>query len=256
MLAPLEYPTPSTAAGLNPYSAAAARTNSASSRVRAVRSCTSNTPSARRRKNRGMPCSSTFPRGLSRPAPGASASPRGRRSVSSPPVPCSNSNTGPSAVRPGTKRCTNSGDTRHRPLAGATTTREAERGEARLDRRAVGLKPGRQPEPSAERVGSLIHRETRRVRRDLEQHAARLVEVDRPEVLAVQDRGDAEVRLHEPLPPSLLCLVRRRAPSDMVHRADRHVTGRRVRRADDIHPRGEASVTHTVPAPVTDRLDK
>jgi P-type Cu2+ transporter len=98
ILAPFEKPIAITLPGSNPYSAAAASMNRASSPVRNARSSWSSTPSARRRKKRGASPSSTFPRGLSTPAPGKIAWASGISVVSSPPVPCSASRVTPATA--------------------------------------------------------------------------------------------------------------------------------------------------------------
>src|SRR5215207_7599136 len=56
---------------------------------------------------------------------------------------------------------------------------------------ATGLKPGRQLEVFTEVFGVLVYRETWGISGDLEQHPARLAEVDRTEVVAVQHRRNA-----------------------------------------------------------------
>src|SRR5262245_59054654 len=56
----------------------------------------------------------------------------------------------------------------------------------------------------------LVHGETRADRRDLEQHAARLAEVDRLEVEAVDDGRRMRPTLGDALLPSLVLLGRRR----------------------------------------------
>src|SRR5512132_1444382 len=61
----------------------------------------------------------------------------------------------------------------------------------------------------------LVDGEARADRRDLEQHAARLAEIDRLEVEAVDDRRRVRTALRDaPLPR--LMLVRRRGPRDVV----------------------------------------
>src|SRR3954452_9497817 len=74
----------------------------------------------------------------------------------------------------------------------------------------------------------LIDREARRERRDLEQHAARLAEVDRAEVVAVADLGYEAAGAGDAGTPVEMVLVARR-PRDVVHAARALVTARRVR---------------------------
>ena len=155
------------------------------------RSSSSNTPSLSRRKNRGMPFSNTVPRGDSTAAPGTSARRNGSRSCSSPPVPCSSSSGGPAADRSAASTCGRS----RRPHAGAPVTSTSTRVSARpLDLLAVGLQPGRQLEVAAELEQGLVDGEPGLVGRDLEQHAAGFTEVDRCEVLPVEDLGHRDPR--------------------------------------------------------------
>src|SRR3954470_18219744 len=64
----------------------------------------------------------------------------------------------------------------------------------------------------------LVGRESRAERRDLEQHAARLAEVDRAEVEAVDHRRRPRARALDGRAPRLVILHRRR-PRDVMHRA-------------------------------------
>ena len=103
----------------------------------------------------------------------------------------------------------------HRAVAarGFTTGRRS-----RLDLGAQVLEVGRQRELLAEVLERLVDGEARAQRRDLEQHPARLAEVDRPEVEAVDDRGRLGARRDRPLPPPLV-LVDLRGPGDVVDAA-------------------------------------
>src|SRR6185295_14242386 len=80
------------------------------------------------------------------------------------------------------------------------------------------LEVGRQRQSFTKVVGRLVGREARPDRGDLEQHAARLAEVDRLEVEAVDDRRYVRASGGDPLAPGLV-LVQRRRPGDVVHRA-------------------------------------
>ena len=83
---------------------------------------------------------------------------------------------------------------RERPVAqvAAPTGAGLERRQHLLDLVAQMLERGRQDERLAEVLGVLVDREARPERRDLEQHAARLAEVDRPEPEAVDHRRRAQ----------------------------------------------------------------
>src|SRR5205807_5046001 len=74
---------------------------------------------------------------------------------------------------------------------------------------------GRQRELLAQARGRLVDRETRPDRRNLEQDAARLAEVDRLEVEAVDHRRRVRAGLDHPLAPILVCL-RLAGPGDVV----------------------------------------
>src|SRR5262249_50437753 len=61
-----------------------------------------------------------------------------------------------------------------------------------LDLRALRLEPRRQLQTRAQQLRRLVDGETRQVRGDLEEHATRLTEVDRVEILAVLHRRHAQ----------------------------------------------------------------
>src|SRR4051812_14890082 len=76
----------------------------------------------------------------------------------------------------------------------------------------------RDAELLAEPVRVLVDGEAGREGRDLEEDAARLAEVDRPEVVAVLHRGDETAGVgSSPLPGELVVVLGR--PGDVVHRA-------------------------------------
>src|SRR6188472_1314222 len=83
---------------------------------------------------------------------------------------------------PGAAR--NSSPLRARPRLPRVGERRQDAGELL----AQVLEVRRKREPLAERLPRLVGREARPERRDLEEHAARLAEVDRLEVEAVDDR--------------------------------------------------------------------
>src|SRR6266508_3005482 len=78
------------------------------------------------------------------------------------------------------------------------------------------LEARRQRESLAEVLERLVSREAGADRRYLEEDAARLAEVDRAEVVAVDDRRRRAAALDHPLAPALVLLGRRR-PGDVVH---------------------------------------
>src|SRR5438128_2886937 len=100
---------------------------------------------------------------------------------------------------------------------------------------------GRQLQRRAERIGRLVHGEAGLVGGDLEQDAARLAEVDRAEVLALDDRRHVTARLDQHLAPVQLVGVVGRAPRDVVDGADRLLPHRRLRRVEHIEDRGRAT---------------
>jgi hypothetical protein len=64
-------------------------------------------------------------------------------------------------------------------------------------------------------LGILVDGEAGRERRDFEQDSTRLAEVNRAEVVAVEDVGDVPTCLVDPLTPRFLLVVRRR-PRDVM----------------------------------------
>src|SRR5204862_1848509 len=103
------------------------------------------------------------------------------------------------------------------PLALYELARVGKRRKDGLDRRAQVLVVGRKRELLAEVRERLVDREAGADGRDLEQHAARLAEVDRLEVEAVDDWRRMAARGDHALAPRLL-LVRLAGPRDVMHR--------------------------------------
>src|ERR1700693_5711365 len=93
-----------------------------------------------------------------------------------------------------------------------------QRGQHRLELCTEVLEVGRQDERLAEMRRILVGGEARAERRDLEQDAARLAEVDRAEPEAVDDRRRPAACFLDALAPRLLLLHPAR-PGDVVHRA-------------------------------------
>src|SRR3954462_10101594 len=92
---------------------------------------------------------------------------------------------------------------------GPVRARVGQRRELRLDLLAVGLELRRQDHLRPELVERYIDREAGAVVRDLEQHAARLAEVDRVEVVAVDDAGGLHALAGDVLLPARVLGLRR-----------------------------------------------
>src|SRR5216683_2272420 len=88
----------------------------------------------------------------------------------------------------------------------------------------------RQLERRAERLGRLVDGEAWLVGGDLKQHAARLAEIDRSEVLALDHGRHVTTGLDQHLAPVELMRVVGGAPCDMVHGSGRLLAHRRLRR--------------------------
>src|SRR5439155_16975054 len=93
--------------------------------------------------------------------------------------------------------------------------RVRKRCQQRLDLRPEMLEIGRQRQPLAETLGWLVGREPGADGGDLEQDAARLAEVDRPEVEAVDDWRRPRPGPCNALVPCLV-IAGRRGPGDVV----------------------------------------
>src|SRR5436190_16764228 len=120
-----------------------------------------------------------------------------------------------------------------------------QRGEEGLDLGPEMLEIRRQGELLAEVLERLVGGEAGADRGDLEQHAARLAEVDRLEVEAVDDRRRPGAGACDPLLPRLV-LVRQRRPRDVVHRprtADTGLLGRLVVAVPPFSPVSSCLVT-------------
>src|SRR5258708_5987187 len=90
------------------------------------------------------------------------------------------------------------------------------RGQVLLQPWAHHLVPLRQHQSLAEAGGVLVYVEARVQGGDLKQNTARLPEVDRPEIGAIDDRCRVQVGAAEGLAPGLMVLVRR-SPGYVVH---------------------------------------
>src|SRR6266545_1429717 len=92
-----------------------------------------------------------------------------------------------------------------------------EPGQRRLDLGAVRLLPRWEPERASQLGRELVHGESRRGGRRLEQHAAGLAEVDRLEVRPVADFGYVAAPTEELGPERELRLGAPDREGDMVH---------------------------------------
>src|SRR5689334_3495090 len=99
---------------------------------------------------------------------------------------------------------------------GGLCARVDERGQRRLELLAHLLILGRQAQLLAEVLRVLVDREPRARRRELEQHAARLAEVDAQEVLAVDDRRRPRADPPQVVTPRGVLVVAI-APGDVMH---------------------------------------
>src|SRR5438477_442541 len=95
--------------------------------------------------------------------------------------------------------------------------------------------------PTRSRVGRLVDGETRLVGGDLEQDAARLAEINRAEVFALDYRRHVAPRLDKYLAPVELMRVVGRPPGHVVDGADSLLAGRRLRRVEDVEDRSWAA---------------
>ena len=100
--------------------------------------------------------------------------------------------------------------------------------QARLDLGAVRLEEGRQRQPLAEVLGVLVRREAGTVGGDLEEDAARLPEVERLEVVAVDDVGDADAGRPHPVAPGPVLGVIGGAERDVMDPAAAELGGREI----------------------------
>ena len=87
----------------------------------------------------------------------------------------------------------------------------------------------------AELFGELVHGESGRVRCDLEEYAARLTEVDRVKIRSVNYRRYVEPQLHQPFAPSLLLVIVRRPPRDMMNRANADFPTEEITWDEEVH---------------------
>ena len=94
--------------------------------------------------------------------------------------------------------------------------------------RRYGSRNGGSARVSPRCSGVFVGGEAGAVGRNLEEHAARLAEVDRVEVEAVDHWRHLKSRLVEPPAPGDVCLVGRRAKRHMVNAADADATHARL----------------------------
>src|SRR5690349_18872193 len=103
-----------------------------------------------------------------------------------------------------------------------------QRAQPGLDLRAVRLQEGWQRQALTQVRWILVGGEAGAVRGDLEEHTARLAEVDRVEVEAVNHRRRAQPGVLEALAPGDLLLIVRRAEGDVMNPADADTPARQV----------------------------
>src|ERR1700730_2976939 len=103
----------------------------------------------------------------------------------------------------------------------AGRARDHDRRQVELEVLPPALVLGRQLEGRAEGLGCFVHGEAGLVGCDLEEDPSRLPEIDRVEVLPVDDRGNLAAGLHQLLSPGQLLGVVGGSPGNVVHRADR-----------------------------------
>ena len=181
-------------------------------------------PGAIRRKNRGIVPSSTLPRGLRSDASGASCRPSSTSWCSSPPVPWRRSSV--VAPRPGTSTCSKPrsldavAGLAHQRVTGTQSARGSGSGVRRASIAArCGSSHGGRMILSAELLDRAVDREAGLLRRDLEEDAARLAEVDRVEVVAVDEPAVRACRPRARRSSHCAVLGVGRAPRDVVDRA-------------------------------------
>src|SRR5262245_29871045 len=126
-------------------------------------------------------------------------------------------------------------------------TRVGYRPQHRLDLLPAVLVVGRQRELLTQGLEWLVHSEARAERRDLEQDAARLAEVDGAEVEAVDHRRRARPGLDHPL-ASLLVIVHLGGPGDVVDAAGSLKAALGGRRVEAVE--ASASIAAGIPAVV------
>src|SRR5439155_13665491 len=118
-----------------------------------------------------------------------------------------------------------------------------DRGQRDLELVAQMLEPRGQDEPFAEMLWILVDGESRTHRRDLEKHAARLAEVDRPEPVAVNHRRRVCAGLDHAIAPVKLLIVER-SPGDVMDRARAGYAALRRRRIENVTPFAARAAGH------------
>src|ERR1700730_8418898 len=103
----------------------------------------------------------------------------------------------------------------------AGRARDHDRRQVELEVLPPALVLGRQLEGRAEGLGCFVHGEAGLVGCDLEEDPSRLPEIDRVEVLPVDDRGDLAAGLHQLLSPGQLVGVVGGSPGNVGQRAER-----------------------------------
>src|SRR5829696_194161 len=187
---------------------------------------------------------------------GSSSSSMGWRSRSSTPRPCSRISA-PSGSPAGSRtRWTSPPSWLGPPPCSGRDTWVVDLAQDRLDLLPEVLVVGRQRELLAERLERLVDREAGAQGRDLEEHTARLAEVDRAEVEAVDHRGGPASGLDHALAPGLV-VVHLRGPGDVVNAAGalQAALGRRLGIAPEAATALAAGLPARLPRLAADRLE-
>src|SRR5262249_12302942 len=182
----------------------------------------------------------------------------GKRSRSSTPRPCSRIRA-PSGSPIGSRSRWTSSTTwpgRSESCSGGDT-RIVDRPQDRLDLLPEGLVGRGQRQLLSQRLEGLIDREARAARGGLEQHAARLAEIDRAEVEAIDHRCGAGAGRDHAVAPCLV-VINLRSPGDVVHAA--RALQSPLARWLAVAPEASASIAPALPARLTglarsDRLE-
>src|SRR3954470_19834619 len=123
-------------------------------------------------------------------------------------------------------------------LGGKRGAGQFERRQHALDLAARGLEPRRQDERLAEMRGILVDGEPRTKRRDLEEHAAGFLEVDRLEPEAIDYLGRMPAGAFHLRADEQFFVEIRHRPRKMMHRADAPRAAPLVRRLADVDDAG------------------
>ena len=113
----------------------------------------------------------------------------------------------------------------------------------------------RQLQRLAQMRGVLVAVETGLVGRDLEQHAAGRAEIDRPEIVAIDDRRDLVASVHQRLAHLELLFAVLDGEGDMVDRSRAEIGKAGIRQRLDVDDVGAVAALHGQPARVAGTID-